>query len=332
MKKITLIISIFIFISTISFGQNLSERFGKINKVQSLSHQFDKSLKGRTAKGTVCDTTMPTSWLTQACVDSVTDYCFDYVAPLDSGVITGQNIYKFQAFGVKYKGVSGATVSNVFVFYSYKVGTTGNTSCKIFASNSGVPTGTALGTSATITKANIDTTNYGFNFNNKYTFTTPVSVSSDFVVTISVPASFTYNTNELGIYQQNASCSSLDTAGSFEVGSKWYAFSDATNGFGENFDAAIFPVICATTTNVENYTPTDIISLYPNPSNNIVNILSSNNIENIKVINTIGQTVFEKNIGSNYTQINTSDFNSGIYFIQVKCKNGITTKSLQVIK
>ena len=329
MRKFTLVISALLFISAISFSQNYK---GKFSKAPSFSHQF--TLGSKSVKATTqCDTVMPASYITGTCPDSLSMYyACGYCTTQDSGFITGSNAWKFQADGVKYKGVAGATVSNVIVFYAYKIGTTPTTSCKIYAASNGLPTGTALGTSATKAISKIDTTDWGVNFNNVYTFSTAVSVASDFVVTITFPT-FNATTSCVGIFQQGfTQCGALDTAGSFEVGNKWYAFSDATNGFGANVDAAIFPVICVPTTEVENYTPVDVITLYPNPSNGIVNVLSSNNIESIKIMNAIGQTVFENKVSANYTQLNTSDLNSGIYFVQIKCKNGITTKSLQVVK
>ena len=75
-----------------------------------------------------------------------------------------------------------------------------------------------------------------------------------------------------------------------------------------------------------------LLGVYPNPSNNIVNVVSNQNIESVKIINTIGQTVYENNIDQNYVQINTSEFKAGIYFVQVKDEDGITTKQLQVIR
>ena len=71
------------------------------------------------------------------------------------------------------------------------------------------------------------------------------------------------------------------------------------------------------------------VSIYPNPSDGFINFSSDKmelSIKSISVLNTSGQTVK----GFNYTSnaIDISDLNSGIYFVQIKTKSGISTKRL----
>ncbi|MBC7641006.1 MAG: T9SS type A sorting domain-containing protein [Flavobacterium sp.] len=59
--------------------------------------------------------------------------------------------------------------------------------------------------------------------------------------------------------------------------------------------------------------------IYPNPSNKEVVYLNQSN--DVQVFDILGKQVF---LGNNITSIDTSDFQSGIYF--VKTKSGITRK------
>jgi hypothetical protein len=65
------------------------------------------------------------------------------------------------------------------------------------------------------------------------------------------------------------------------------------------------------------------ISVYPNPSNGLVNIKSNGNIRKIQVLNSLGQTIYtQANIGSKpVISLDLSDF-SGVYIIRMTDVNG----------
>ncbi len=58
--------------------------------------------------------------------------------------------------------------------------------------------------------------------------------------------------------------------------------------------------------------------IYPNPSQGIFNIKSNSTIKNVKVLNILGETVYEDNAGTEI--LNLSNFNNGIYYISVNNK------------
>jgi len=74
----------------------------------------------------------------------------------------------------------------------------------------------------------------------------------------------------------------------------------------------------------------DGISIFPNPATNFVNIKSQNSINQILILNNLGQMVFEGDFESNSVQVNTSGFNKGIYIIQVKTLEGIVVRKLVI--
>ena len=65
-----------------------------------------------------------------------------------------------------------------------------------------------------------------------------------------------------------------------------------------------------------------LISIYPNPAKDFVNIKSEEIIENISVYNHLGQLLINLKVKSLSSQINVSQFKSGIYFVKVNTSVG----------
>lgn len=71
-------------------------------------------------------------------------------------------------------------------------------------------------------------------------------------------------------------------------------------------------------------------SIFPNPSNNKASIQLINNEKgNLKIVDVIGNVVFEEEINST-SDINVSDFNNGIYFVTIET-NGIQSQMEKLI-
>jgi len=75
------------------------------------------------------------------------------------------------------------------------------------------------------------------------------------------------------------------------------------------------------------------ISLYPNPASNYTLVVTKDNIvmEQLRVVNLIGEVVFESKEAGNSVKINTLDFAEGIYFIRLMADNQFVTKRFEVI-
>lgn len=73
------------------------------------------------------------------------------------------------------------------------------------------------------------------------------------------------------------------------------------------------------------------LNVYPNPAKDFVNIENANNAT-ISIYNMMGQLVRKVESTSDVLQINTSDFNSGIYMIKIQNGESIQTKKIQVNK
>ncbi len=72
--------------------------------------------------------------------------------------------------------------------------------------------------------------------------------------------------------------------------------------------------------------------IYPNPTVNFINIKSDLNIDfQLSIFNSIGQKVFSQ-ISNNNDIISLNSFNNGIYFVEIKDKNGTVLLSEKIIK
>ena len=75
------------------------------------------------------------------------------------------------------------------------------------------------------------------------------------------------------------------------------------------------------------------ISIYPNPAKDFINIISTENINKITIINFAGQKVYEKKITEKTSiKLNTASYESGVYIIKVETEDGITAKRVAITR
>ncbi len=103
-----------------------------------------------------------------------------------------------------------------------------------------------------------------------------------------------------------------------------------TNVFAENGLSAITDLKDGTTS-ISDPDASLTASLYPNPATDMVNIAANFQIRNLKVVNYVGQVVYDRNVDQMEIQVNTSNFGPGMYFVQIESVDGIViTKRLSV--
>jgi len=74
--------------------------------------------------------------------------------------------------------------------------------------------------------------------------------------------------------------------------------------------------------------PVVSMSLYPNPASDNLNIVSSSNIRNIRVMNLLGQQVLSiANVGTEFYTLDVAKLNSGIYIVSITDANGKVNSS-----
>jgi hypothetical protein len=72
------------------------------------------------------------------------------------------------------------------------------------------------------------------------------------------------------------------------------------------------------------------VKVYPNPVVDQLNIESSVNIQEIRIINLVGQTVLIQKADANNMTINVSDLRSGVYNLKLKMDDGFVNKKIVV--
>lgn len=108
---------------------------------------------------------------------------------------------------------------------------------------------------------------------------------------------------------------------------KYYVYQD---GFYANGDTITF-IVNVGVNGINEMSSTDFI-IYPNPADKFasINISNFNSDENkVKIINTLGQVVYDNAIVEQTAKIDVSTFANGIYFIELSDKNN---NALQIKK
>lgn len=89
-----------------------------------------------------------------------------------------------------------------------------------------------------------------------------------------------------------------------------------------------FLVIDTTTTGIADIDFADKFSVYPNPTNDFLNITSSDGkIFSVNIFNTLGEKVYSLN-NLQHLQFNIHNYPSGLYFVQINTDNKFLTKKI----
>lgn len=73
-------------------------------------------------------------------------------------------------------------------------------------------------------------------------------------------------------------------------------------------------------------------SVYPNPANNVVNVTSVANMNNIEVYTIAGQKVANYTVNGTQAAINVNNLSNGMYIMQIVSENGVSTKKFNVAR
>jgi hypothetical protein len=96
----------------------------------------------------------------------------------------------------------------------------------------------------------------------------------------------------------------------------------------ENGTSVGSAVLVIEETNVSEITENNI-SVYPNPANDFVKLSAvSGQLSVVKIYNCLGMMVEEIEVNANEVEINISEYNTGIYFVNVQTENGNLVKKV----
>jgi len=107
------------------------------------------------------------------------------------------------------------------------------------------------------------------------------------------------------------------------IGSVEYYVTAVYDGGESDPSDTAFVIITGIYDNTEN-----TLKLYPNPAYDVLTIESSQNIQLITITNSVGQMVFRNQIDAGRTRLNISEYQSGVYFVQIETDNGTTTQKI----
>ena len=84
-----------------------------------------------------------------------------------------------------------------------------------------------------------------------------------------------------------------------------------------------------TTVGINDYTLSNLVKIYPNPTNNNLNIVSSNaniKVEEAGVYDVYGKKIMDFSMEDSHATINVSSLSAGIYFVRMMSDEGIIVK------
>ena len=67
------------------------------------------------------------------------------------------------------------------------------------------------------------------------------------------------------------------------------------------------------------------MSIYPNPTSGMLNVISNEEIDSVEIFNSVGTAVFSSQVACNSSEIDMSNLPNGMYFVRVYTANGIET-------
>lgn len=106
-----------------------------------------------------------------------------------------------------------------------------------------------------------------------------------------------------------------------------YSIESITEPLGTFFE---YEIMCYD--NVEEIENETSVTIAPNPANTYFNI-AAENISKVEIINALGQTVELINVDDNNVQVNTTDYDNGVYFVKVITSDAqATVKKIVVSK
>jgi len=120
------------------------------------------------------------------------------------------------------------------------------------------------------------------------------------------------------------------------VGTDQFTFT-VTDGEGGWIGITPFDIVLdesATTVSIENVLAESLVTLYPNPAKDLVQLdltdLATKNVL-ISVFNVQGKLVFQQNVDNpTVTNIVTNNFGNGLYFLKVEMEEGVISKKLVI--
>lgn len=94
-------------------------------------------------------------------------------------------------------------------------------------------------------------------------------------------------------------------------------------GYGCNFSTTITQSV-STCTGIDEITDNNVLTIYPNPANDFINVDLENVNDNItiQIVNALGEVVMTEKMETQQTSLNIHDLVNGVYFVKVESGEG----------
>lgn len=267
------------------------------------------------------------------------------------GYVSGNNCYGMTEFatyftGSSYSALTSPSVTAVWMIF-YKNPTSGNGTKGVATNTVGinlyngnmtsgptptiapVPFATTSASLGTITSAFSSTSSIGIA---QFNFATPVAVTPAGFFSSFILPKVTGDT--CVIFQQKSS----STTSTWEGDNTGY-WGDMKADWGGtiNFELCAFPIMgCSPLGITSGAELSNFFKVVPNPSNGVFSLISTLSTVNydISVVNMLGQEIMsKKNIsGAAVNDINLTNYNNGVYFVNITSGNNSITKKLVLNK
>ncbi len=267
---------------------------------------------------------------------SLAVYQVDVAAPVDSGYISGTNVYgdlaKLQRFDPSHGVTATGDITSILLALPIKVDAGGSFQVGIFPDNAGEPNMLAPLGAVSIDLADVDTAVASFNLIGDGTNPTFYNVAATFATPVAIPSSGVFwvgvvlptGANELAMFTNQSGDFPDASTNSGEVWSDG-TFSTYPNAWGAaaTFANAIFPVVNFTGGPVGGLKENAIEAVaYPNPASDVLNIKMGENVEAVSIISMDGKVVSTQVVNGTTVSVPVADLNAGVYFYEVQTANG----------
>ncbi len=125
-------------------------------------------------------------------------------------------------------------------------------------------------------------------------------------------------------YQQNISQFTVPATGTYYIG--FHAYSDP-----DKFYIALDDIMIDVSTGI-NTPEISKVAVFPNPAQDIVQVVSNENISSIEVYTISGQLAYTATVNSTMHRFDVSSFADGLYFVKTITSGGTSTKQIMIAK
>ena len=119
----------------------------------------------------------------------------------------------------------------------------------------------------------------------------------------------------------------------YQVTSVWESETDYCESMPAASVVPIYDFVCVDVTSINNSLEGGLTALYPNPASDRVTITSSVEMSAITIVNYVGQVIYRAELNDvNSIDLNTGNYDAGVYVVRLDTENGIVTKRMAIAK